>query len=79
MAETTDHFLVQIQEPPQEPPMAIEDMPQMAQFVYDFYNARIHQLMRMRGFSQVGLSVSQVGVSVSQKGVTVSQVGVSVR
>lgn len=59
--------------------MAIEDMPQMAQFVYDFYNARIHQLMRMRGFSQVGLSVSQVGVSVSQKSVTVSQVAVSVR
>ena len=47
--------------------MAIEDMPQMAQFVYDFYNARIHQLMRMRGFSQVGLSVSQVDVTVSQK------------
>lgn len=41
-----------VQEPPQEPPMAIEDMPQMAQFVYDFYNARIDQLMRMRGFNQ---------------------------
>ncbi|KAK7100268.1 RNA helicase aquarius-like [Littorina saxatilis] len=41
-----------VQDPPQEPPMAIEDMTQMAQFVYDFYNARIHQLMRMRGFSQ---------------------------
>nr|KAG5690022.1 hypothetical protein BaRGS_013372 [Batillaria attramentaria] len=41
-----------VQEPPQEPPMMIEDMPQMAQFVYDFYNARIDQLMRMRGFNQ---------------------------
>ena len=52
---------VQMQEPPQEPPMAIEDMPQMAQFVYDFYNARIHQLMRMRGFSQVSLACKSSG------------------
>lgn len=41
-----------VHEPPKEAPLAIEDMPQMAQFVFDFYNTRIDSLMRMRGFNQ---------------------------
>ncbi|CAL1548285.1 unnamed protein product [Lymnaea stagnalis] len=39
-----------LQDPPSESPIVISDMPQMAQFVYDFYNARVDDLMRHRGF-----------------------------
>ncbi|KAK6179554.1 hypothetical protein SNE40_011884 [Patella caerulea] len=33
-------------------PMVIEDMPMMAQFVYDFYNSKVDYLMKTRGFQQ---------------------------
>ncbi|XP_005109242.1 RNA helicase aquarius [Aplysia californica] len=39
-----------LQEAPDESPIVITDMPQMAQFVYDFYNARVDDLKRHRGF-----------------------------
>ncbi|KAH9492128.1 hypothetical protein Btru_048680 [Bulinus truncatus] len=39
-----------LQEAPVESPIIISDMPQMAQFVYDYYNAKVDDLMRMRGF-----------------------------
>ncbi|CAG5126688.1 unnamed protein product, partial [Candidula unifasciata] len=39
-----------LQELPSESPIIISDMPQMAQFVYDFYNAKVDDLMRKRGF-----------------------------
>lgn len=35
---------------PPDVPITVSDMPQMAQFVYDFYNARVDELMRQRGF-----------------------------
>ncbi|XP_055884455.1 RNA helicase aquarius-like [Biomphalaria glabrata] len=39
-----------LQEVPVESAMVISDMPQMAQFVYDYYNAKVEELMRGRGF-----------------------------
>ena len=40
-------------EAPERPPLIIADMPQMAQFVFDFYKDRVDQLM-----SQYGMKVS---------------------
>ncbi|GFS14379.1 intron-binding protein aquarius [Elysia marginata] len=39
-----------LSERPKDDPITVSDMPQMAQFVYDFYNARVDELMRHRGF-----------------------------
>ena len=43
----------QLSDRPAEAPIIVSDMPQMAQFVYDFYNARVDDLMRQRGFIRV--------------------------
>ncbi len=34
-------------------PLVIEDMPHMAQFVYDFYREKLHQLMSTQGVSEL--------------------------
>ncbi|XP_041357905.1 RNA helicase aquarius-like [Gigantopelta aegis] len=41
-----------IQDPPHQNPIVIHDMCQMAQFVFDFYNSRINDLMIQRGFNR---------------------------
>ncbi|XP_071117060.1 RNA helicase aquarius-like [Haliotis cracherodii] len=42
----------QVQERPESTPLVIDDMSQMAQFVFDFYNSKVNMLMRQRGFTK---------------------------
>ncbi|XP_052775236.1 RNA helicase aquarius-like [Mya arenaria] len=41
-------------EPCQRPPMVIQDMPHMAQFVFDLYNQKVDTLMRIRNLPSAG-------------------------
>ncbi|XP_013382213.1 intron-binding protein aquarius-like isoform X1 [Lingula anatina] len=38
--------------PPQEPPVVLDDMPHMANFVYEFYRTKVEVIMQQRGMYQ---------------------------
>lgn len=50
----------QAEDPPLHTPMVINDMPHMAQFVFDLYNQKIDSLMRMRNLPSVWFFYSQL-------------------